>query len=176
MRTIITVLALALLLPATAPALDCLPFQSFDCANGNYYDVLDGQPGEVVCGVDYTGWTLHTIEVTVTTPGWYTFIAISAAASWNVVPSAVMLMDDCGAGTCLDSVTAPDQAQLEMCLDTGTHTLVVASDTTAPTAFMNIGLFCHTCEDAVAYGFECVHCGTVSAEDLRWGEIKSRFR
>jgi hypothetical protein len=51
------------------------------CADQGYFDVLNGQPGEVICGVDYTGWTLHVVEVTVTEPGWIRFSGISAAAS-----------------------------------------------------------------------------------------------
>ncbi|MBU2499988.1 hypothetical protein KJ682_01530 [bacterium] len=176
MRHLLTTLVLSLLCAGSSSALDCTPFLTFTCANNGYFDVLDGQPGELLCGVDYTGWTFHVIDVTVTTPGWYRFAAVSASSSMNIVPSAVILMDDCGAGTCLASVENSDMAELDMCLDVGTHQVVVASDTTAPTAFMNIGLFCLTCAEAETYGFECSFCGTVGSEAGTWGNLKSSFR
>lgn len=176
MRPFVTALVFSALFAGSAPALDCTPFQTFTCANNGYFDVLDGQPGELLCGVDYTGWTFHVIDVAVTTPGWYRFVAISASSSWNIVPSAVILMDDCGAGTCLASVQNTGTAELDMCLDVGTHQVVVASATTAPTAFMNIGLACLTCAEAETYGFECSFCGTVGSETGTWGYLKSIFR
>ena len=174
MRTLI-LLAL-LLLPVTASALDCTPFQSWTCTQQGYYNVLNGAPGEVLCGVDYTGWTFHVVEVTVTEPGWKHFAGISASASMSIVDTAIILMDDCNAGTCLGSTQALGMAELDVCLGLGTFTFVVASNTTAPTAFMNIGLLCPTCEDAVAYGFECSYCGTVSSEASSWGSLKARFQ
>ncbi len=169
------ILLTLLMLPISAAALDCTPFQSWTCTQQGYFDYLDGQPGEVLCGVDYTGWTLHVIEVTVTTPGWIRFTGISASSSGVIVDTAIMLMDDCGALSCLDSVQGSHQTDLDTCLDVGVHTFVVASNTTAPTAFMNIGIVCLTCEDAVTYGFECVYCGTVGGEASPWGAVKALF-
>ncbi len=174
MRPLLLILAL-LLVPLSAAALDCTPFQSWTCAQQGYYDVLNGQPGEVICGVDYTGWTLHVIEVTVTNPGWIAFRGISAASSWNIVETAIILMDDCSAGTCTNSVQGMGLMQLDVCLDVGTYSFVVASNTTASTAFMNIDLQCLTCEDAVAYGLGCSLCQTVDNEDEAWGSVKARF-
>lgn len=177
MRPLVILLLLAaLLLPTSASALDCTPFQSWTCANNGYYDLLDGQPGELLCGVDYTGWTFHVIDVTVTTPGWIRFSGISAAASWDIVETAIILMDDCGAATCLESAQSMGMTDLDLCLNVGVHTFVVASNTTAPTAFMNTGIQCLSCEDANAYGFECVYCGSVGSDRAAWGELKSRFR
>ncbi len=169
------VLAIVLLLPATAAALDCTPFQSWTCTQQGYYDLLDGVPGEVLCGVDYTGWTLHVVEVTVAQAGWIRFSGISASSSGNIVDTAIMLMDDCAAGTCLASVQGNHMTDLDTCLDVGTHTFVVASNTTAPTAFMNIGIMCPTCEDAGVYGFECIYCGTIDSAGSTWGSVKARF-
>lgn len=174
MRLAIALVLLAL--PASALALDCTPFLSWDCATASYYDVLAGQPGEMLCGTDYTGWTFHAVEINVTTPGWYVMQGTSAAGTWNVVETAFILMDDCGAATCIDSAVSMGVTTLDMCLDIGTHTVIVASNTTAPTAFMNIGMACPTCAEAQTYGFECVHCGTVSTEVGGWGELKAMFR
>ena len=112
----------------------------------------------------------------VTQPGWFRFVGISAAGAMNIVETAVILMDDCNAGTCVDSAQAFGMTELDVCLDYGLHTFVVASNTTAPTAFMNIGLVCLTCEDAAASGFECVHCGTVDADRNDWSDVKSMYR
>lgn len=170
------VLLALLLVPLSAAALDCTPFQTWTCANQGYYDLLNGQPGEVLCGVDYTGWTFHVIEVTVTEPGLVAFSAVSAASSMNIVETAVILMDDCNAGSCLDSVQTLGMAQLAVCLDVGSHRFVVASNTTAPTAFMNTGIACFTCAEAVSYGYDCVLCQTVDDETTAWGSVKARFR
>lgn len=166
---------LLLLLPTSALALDCTPFLSWNCSNQGYFDVLDGQPGEVICGVDYTGWTLHTVEVTVTEPGFYRFSGISGASSGNTVDTAIILMDDCGAGTCVDSAQGGGQVDLDTCLDAGTYTFVVASNTTASTGFMNIGLLCPSCVDVIAAGIECVYCEPVGSENESWGSVKGHF-
>lgn len=176
MRPLVIFCLGALLVPAAAAALDCTPFQTFDCVNNGYYDYMNGQPGEVVCGVDYTGWTLHVIDLDITDPGFYGFSGVSAASSFNIVNTALILMDDCGAGTCLDSVQSSGMAQMTMCLDAGVHKIVVASNTTAATAVLNVGLSCFTCQDAIDYGYECVYCGSVATEQGDWGTIKSRFR
>jgi len=170
------IILILMLLPVAASALDCTPFQSWTCDQQGYYDYLDGVPGEIICGVDYTGWTLHVVDVTVTQAGFYVFGGISADAAWSYVDTAIMLMDDCNAGTCLSSLQTDHMTELYTCLDAGTHTFVVASNTTVPTAFMNIGFGCYTCEDAEASGFECVHCGTVSDESSTWGSVKSMFK
>lgn len=168
-------LLVLLLLPTTALALDCTPFQSWTCTQQGYFDVLDGVPGEVVCGVDYTGWTLHVIDVTLIEAGYIAFAGISAASSGNIVETAILLMDDCGALTCMDSVQGNGMMQLEACLDAGTYTFVVASNTTASTAFMNIGLLCPSCADIVAGGITCVYCQPVELDGHSWGSVKSRF-
>ena len=170
------IIFMLILLPVTASALDCAPFQSWTCAQQGYYDYLNGVPGEILCGVDYTGWTLHVVEVTVTQPGFYVFGGVSASSSWNIVDTAIMLMDDCNAGTCISSLQTDGVTELYACLDVGTHTFVVASNTTVATAFMNIGFGCHTCVEAEAVGFECAHCGTVSNESSTWGSVKTRFQ
>jgi len=173
---------LVILVPATAAALDCTPFLNWTCSQQGYYDYFDGQPGEILCGMDFTGWTLHVVEVTIATPGVYAFSGLSAydpgAIPPNVVDTTIMLMDDCGAGTCLDSATASGgMATLLACLDAGPHLFAVASNTTDPDGFMNIGLNCAlTCEDAEAIEFPCVHCGTVDGETETWGAVKARFR
>ncbi len=89
-----------------------------------------------------------------------------------------MLMDDCNAGTCISSATSPDGvASLMTCLDSGTHTFVVASNTTDPTGFMNVGLDCGwTCEDAETFGFPCIHCDTVDSKTTMWGDLKAQYR
>jgi len=173
MRSLI--LAALLLLPVSATALDCTPFQTFSCEQG-YFDVLDGQPGEVVCGVDFTGWTLHVIEINVTQAGYMAFQGISASSAGNIVATTIMMFDDCGTDTCLDSATSPDGiASLELCLDVGTYKFLVASDTTAPGAFMNIGLSCFDCADVIQWGISCVYCDPVSNEPQSWGSLKSTF-
>lgn len=174
MRTLI--LAALLLLPVTASALDCTPFQSWTCAQQGYFDVLDGVPGEVVCGVDYTGWTLHVVEVTVTQAGWIRFVGTSASSSMVNVATALMLMDDCAAGTCLSSTQSSGLAELDVCLDVGTHTFVVASNTTAPGAFMNIGISCQTCAQALTFGFPCPYCDPVGDAGAAWGSLKAQYR
>jgi len=69
------VLALLGLLVLTAPsalALDCTPFHVSTGPDQGYLDTFantPGQPGEVVCGHDFTGWTLFVIEFTVNSPG-----------------------------------------------------------------------------------------------------------
>ena len=182
MRLLMLMGLLLLLVPATAAALDCTPFQSWTCSSQGYYDYFAGQPGEVLCGMDFTGWTLHVVEVTIATPGFYAFSGLSAydpgAFPANIVDTTIMLMDDCVAGTCIDSATSSSgTANLLVCLDAGTHLFVVASNTTDPDGFMNIGLNCTlTCEDAEAIEFPCVHCGTVGNETKAWGAVKERFR
>ena len=170
------ILTVLLLLPAAASALDCTPFQSWTCSQQSYFNVLNGEPGEVVCGVDYTGWTLHVVEATVAQPGWIRFVGVSAVSSGAHVTTAIMLMDDCAAGTCLASTQDLDLAELDVCVDAGTHTFVVASHTTAPGAFMDISMACLTCAQAQAYGFPCPACEVVGNEGAVWGAVKSRFR
>jgi hypothetical protein len=170
------IIATLLLFPVSASALDCNPFLSWTCAQQGYFDVLAGQPGEVLCGVDYTGWTFSTVEVTVTQPGFYAFQGISAAASQVIVDTAIILMDDCGAATCVSSEQSDGVTGLLVCLDVGTHTFVVASNTTASTAFMNIGFQCLTCAEALANEFDCPLCNTVKTETNTWGFMKMLFR
>jgi hypothetical protein len=67
-------------------------------------------------------------------------------------------------------------AELDVCLDVGAHTFVVASHTTAPGAFMNIGIICPTCEQAQTAGFPCPYCDTVGNEGASWGAVKSQYR
>lgn len=180
MRHLVLATLLALtapaVLPMTASALDCTPFQTWTCTQQGYFDLLDGIPGEVVCGVDYTGWTLHVVQVNVTTAGWVRFSGISASASMTIVPTAIMLMDDCAAGSCISSAQGTGMVDLDTCLDVGAHTFVVASNTTAPTAFMNIGISCQTCAQAETFGFVCPYCDAVGDDDASWGTVKSLYR
>jgi len=172
-------LALLLLVPASALALDCTPDFSWTCATNGYFNYLSGQPGEVVCGVDYTGWTLNVVDVTVAVGGWMSFGAIAASSPnpGTGVATAVILMDDCASGTCVTSEQSTGVTQLNVCLEPGSHTFVVASQTTAPGAVINMGLNCITCEQAESYGLgACAACGAVSIESENWGSLKSRFK
>ncbi len=170
------ILAVLFLLPATAHALDCTPFQSWTCSQAGFFDYMDGQPGEVVCGVDYTGWTLHVIELTTAQAGWVQFSGISALISGTHVTTVIMLMDDCAAGTCLASAQGPDVVDLGVCLEAGTHTFVVASQTAAPTSIMNLGAACLTCAQAQSYGIACPACDAVGDVGADWGSLKALYR
>lgn len=178
MRFSILSLLLAACVAAPASALVCSPpFQSWTCADNGYYDVLDGQPGEVLCGTDYTGWTIHVVEVTLTEPMLINFAGLSAVSGQGFVATEILLMDDCAAGTCAESAySAASMAELITCLDTGTYTFVVASQTQSPAGFMNIGLFCATCQEAVDAGYTCELCMAVGNEAVPFGELKARFR
>lgn len=169
------VLATPVLLPAPAAALDCTPFLNWTCGSPGYFNTLNGQPGEILCGVDYTGWTLHVIRVTAPQAGVYVLGGASASASMVFVDTAIMLMSDCSAGTCLASVQNSGVAQLNACLDVGVHTFVVASHTTAPGAFMNVSLSCLTCAQAETAGIACSYCNAVADEATSWGSLKARF-
>jgi hypothetical protein len=170
------VLALALVLPAPASALDCTPFQSWTCSQQGYFGYLNGIPGEVICGVDYTGWTLHVVAVTVAQAGWFQFSATTGVGFGTTVATAVLLMDDCAAGTCVSSAQSTSVTDLGACLDVGTYTFVVASQTTAPTAVVNMGLACLTCAQAESYGLVCPYCGTVGNDSTVWGSLKLQYR
>jgi hypothetical protein len=143
------ILAALFLLPATAHALDCTPFQSWTCSQAGFFDYMDGQPGEVVCGVDYTGWTLHVVELTTAQAGWVQFSGISALISGAHVTTVIMLMDDCAAGTCLASAQGPDVVDLGVCL---------------------------TCAQAQSYGIACPACDAVGDVGSAWGSIKTQYR
>lgn len=170
------ILAALFLLPVTAHALDCTPFQSWTCSQAGFFDYMDGQPGEVVCGVDYTGWTLHVVELTTAQAGWVQFSGISALISGTHVTTVIMLMDDCATGTCLASAQGPDVVDLGVCLEAGTHTFVVASQTDLPTSIMNIGAACLTCAQAQSYGIACPACDAVGDEGADWGSLKALYR
>lgn len=180
MRPLLPVaLLLTLLLPAASLALDCTPFQTWTCASNGYYNYLTGQPGEVLCGVDYTGWTLTVVNVTMTTGGWVDFAATAGLGPGSPVATDVMLMDDCAAGTCLAvERSSGGVTQLDVCLDVGTHTFVVATQTTAPGAAINMGLMCLTCAQAETLGLTgCPACGgAVPGESESWGSLKARFK
>lgn len=172
-------LALLLLVPASALALDCTPDFNWTCASNGFFDYLSGQPGEVICGVDYTGWTLNVVNVNVTTGGWMAMAAASASSvnPGTGVASAIILMDDCGAGTCVTSTQSTGVAQLNVCLEPGVHTFIIASHTTAPGAVVNFSPACITCAQAETYGLGlCAACGAVSTEPESWGSLKSRFK
>ena len=174
MRYLITFLLL--LTPLTSSALDCTPFQTWTCDQQGYFNYIDGVPGEVLCGVDYTGWTLHVVEVNITVPGFYVVAGTPGISFGVTADTAVMQMDDCSAGTCIASEQGSGVTMLYSCLDVGTHTFVVASDTTDPMAVVNMGLECMTCVEADMVEFECVHCGTVDDEESSWGSVKSQFK
>ena len=142
------VLALALVLPAPAAALDCTPFQSWTCNQQGYFGYVNGIPGEVICGVGF-GTTVAT---------------------------AILLMDDCSAGTCVSSAQSTGVTDLGACLDVGTYTFVVASQTAAPNAVVNMGLACLTCAQAESYGLVCPYCGTVGNDSTVWGSLKLQYR
>ncbi len=173
---LLAALALAIVLPAPASALDCTPFQSWTCSQQGYFNYLDGVPGEVICGVDYTGWTLHVVEVTVAQGGYFLFSAVTGIAFATTTNTDIMLMDDCSAGTCVSSVQGDGVTDLSVCLDAGTHTFVVASQTTLPTAIVNMGFACLTCEQAEAHGVVCSYCGTVGNDSTDWGSLKLQYR
>lgn len=165
-----------LALSAPASALDCTPFQSWTCSQQGYYNYVNGIPGEVICGVDYTGWTLHVVEVSVAQAGWVQFSATTGVGFANIVTTAVILMDDCAAGTCVSSAQSNGVTDLGACLDVGTHTFVVASNTTAANAVLNMGIACLTCAQVDSYGLVCPYCGTVSDEGAAWGSLKLQYR
>jgi hypothetical protein len=169
-------LAILFLVPGTALALDCTPFRSWNCAQASFFDVMDGQPGEVICGVDYTGWTLHVVEMTTAQAGWVQFAGVSALGSGVHVNTVIILMDDCAAGTCVTSAQGLSMAELGVCLEAGTHTFVVASQTAAPGAIMNISAACLTCAQTEAYGLSCPACQVVGNEDAAWGTLKTHYR
>lgn len=176
--TVAALMALAGLLCLSAPAaaIDCTPFQSWTCSQQGYYNYLNGIPGEVVCGVDYTGWTLHVVDVAVTQAGWVQFSATTGVGFGTTVTTAVMLMDDCAAGTCVSSAQGNGVTDLGVCLDVGTHTFVVASQTTAPNAIVNMGVACLTCAQAESYGLVCPYCGAVGNDGAAWGSLKLQYR
>jgi hypothetical protein len=169
---------LATTLASPALALDCTPFQTFDCANPSYYGTINGQPGEVLCGMDFTGWTLHVIEVTVTTAGVYAVSATGGTGQFGVfLEAAILQMDDCGAGTCLDSaMVTTGAAQLTLCLDAGAYTFVAAVHGTAPTDIISTGMQCITCADALQGGFSCSYCDPIGANNPNWSSLKGRFQ
>ena len=172
------ILTLLLLVPASALALDCTPDFNWTCTTNGFFNYLSGQPGEVICGVDHTGWTLNVVSVTLTTGGWVHFAAAAASGGPGTgVANAIYLMDDCGAGTCTDSAQSSGVADLIVCLEPGIHTFVVATTTTVPGAVINMGMNCLTCEQADTYGLgACAACGAVSVERESWGSLKSRFQ
>lgn len=178
MRRVILATLLVLLLPAAALALDCTPSATWTCASNGFFNTWSGQPGEVICGVDYTGWTLKVVNVNVTTGGWVDFAATVATGPGASVATAVILMDNCAAGTCVASEQSTGVTQLDVCLEPGTHTFVVAAHTTAPNAIGNMGLMCLTCAQAETMGLTgCPACGgTVSTQEESWGSLKARFK
>lgn len=170
-------LAVAALPAAPAAALDCTPMQSWTCSTHGYFAPLSGQPGEVLCGVNYTGWTLNVVEVTVTQGGWINFAATTPTGFGASALTAIMLMDDCAAGTCVSSIQSSGVAQLDACLEPGTHTFVVASNSTAPTAYLQMDIVCVSCEQAGTWGYPaCPACNPVGDEAASWGSLKARFK
>jgi hypothetical protein len=114
----ILALLLLLLVPASALALDCTPDFNWTCTTNGFFNYLSGQPGEVICGVDHTGWTLNVVSVTLTTGGWVHFAAAAASGGPGTgVANAIYLMDDCGTGTCTDSAQSSGVADLVVCLE-----------------------------------------------------------
>jgi len=99
-----------------------------------------------------------------------------AQGGQEATTTAVMLMDDCAAGTCVSSAQGNSVTDLGVCLDAGTYTFVVASQTTLPTAIVNMGFACLTCAQAEAYELDCPYCGTVGNDSTDWGSLKLQYR
>jgi hypothetical protein len=170
-------LAVAALPAAPAAALDCTPMQSWDCTLHGYLNILTGQPGEVLCSVDYTGWTMNVVEVTITQGGWVNFTAGTSTGVGSSAQTAIMLMDDCGAGTCVSSIQSDGLVHLLSCLEPGTYTYVVASDSTSPTAYLQMDITCVSCEQAETWGYPvCPACNPVGDEAANWGSLKAQFK
>ena len=166
----------AALAPAPVAALNCTPQFNWNCTTHGYFNLLSGQPGEVLCGTDYTGWTFTVVNVTVTQGGWVRFLAIAGEGISVHYTTKVILMDDCGAGTCVDSAQSNGITELDSCLEAGTHTYIVATNSTAPTAAIQMDLLCLTCEQAQTIGLTgCAACDPVSDESSSWGSFKARF-
>lgn len=163
--------------PAPAAALSCTPMQSWTCLSHGFFNTLSGQPGEVVCGVDYTGWTLSVVNVTVTQGGWVRFVATAGQGISTHYTTKVILMDDCGAGTCVDSAQSNGLTELDSCLEAGTYTYIVATNSTAPAAVLQMDIICLTCAQGELLGLTgCAACNPVSDESSSWGSFKVRFK
>jgi len=171
------VLSLAALAPSPAAALDCTPQFNWTCSTHGFFNVLAGQQGGTVCGVDYTGWTLNVVNVTVAQGGWVRFVATAGTGPGATLTTKIILMDDCGAGTCVDSAQSNGVTELDACLEAGSHTYVVATNSTAPNAALNMDLVCLTCAQAESLGLTgCPACSPVGDEAASWGSLKARFQ
>lgn len=169
--------SLAALAPASAAALSCSPMQSWTCSTHGFFNVLAGQQGETVCGVDYTGWTLSVVDVTVAQGGWVRFVATAGTGPGATLTTKIILMDDCGAGTCVSSAQSNSVTELDACLEAGTHTYIVATNSTAPNAVLNMDLVCLTCAQAESLGLTgCPACSPVGDEAASWGSLKAQFK
>lgn len=169
-------LAALALAPSPAAAIDCTPQFNWTCASNGYYNYLTGQQGGTVCGVDYTGWTLTVVNVTVTQGGWLRFVATAGTGPGATLVTKIILMDDCSGDTCVDSAQSNGVTELDSCLEVGSHTYVVATQSTAPNAAINMGLMCLTCAQAQTIGLTgCAACDPVSDEASSWGSFKARF-
>lgn len=169
--------AAAALTPAPAAALTCTPQFNWSCTTHGFFNYLAGQPGEVLCGTDYTGWTFTVVNVTVAQGGWLRFVATAGTGPGASLTTAVILMDDCGAGTCVDSAQSSSVTELDACLEAGTHTYVVATNSTLPNAILQMDLVCITCEQADLLGLTgCPACSPVGDEAASWGSLKALFK
>lgn len=163
--------------PAPAAALDCTPQFNWTCSTHGFFNALSGQQGGTVCGVDYTGWTLNVVNVTVAQGGWVRFLATAGTGPGATLVTKIILMDNCGAGTCVDSAQSNGVTELDACLEAGTHTYVVATNSTSPSAAINMDILCLTCAQAGTLGLTgCAACEPVSDEASSWGSFKVRFK
>lgn len=168
--------AAAALAPAPAAALTCTPQFNWTCTTHGFFNTLAGQPGGVLCGTDYTGWTFTVVNVTVAQGGWVRFVATAGTGPGSPLTTKIILMDDCDAGTCADSAQSGGVTELDACLEAGTHTYVVATNSTSPGAALNMDLVCLTCAQAGELGLTgCAACDPVSDEASSWGSFKARF-
>ena len=173
----VAVLVIATLAPRPAAALDCAPQFNWNCATHGFFNYVTGQPGEVLCGTDYTGWTFTVVNVTMAQGGWVHFVATAGIGINTQITAAIIQMGDCGAGTCIDSAQSGGVTEFDACLDTGAHTFIVATNSTAPNAILNMDLMCLTCAQAETMGLVgCPACGAVGDETSSWGSLKAQFK
>ncbi|MBU0742036.1 hypothetical protein KKG45_02995 [bacterium] len=152
---------------AFAVALDCTPLDTFLCSGNACYNYIgiDAVPGEFACGTDYTGWDFQVFDVELTAPGLASPASYTSGFDPLIPDNHLLLFEHCDLAQCIASDTSSDWMHgFSACLDTGTYTLIIASNTTAQAPIgvgMNAG---------------CVDCDPVAGETQRWGAVKSLCR
>lgn len=158
-----------------ALAFDCTPIETRTCGAPDLVTTTDqgAVPGDVTCGSDYTGWDMKVYEVVVAEAGYVGFQALVQAPGGQV---AVLVYDDCAGGSCIASQQAPNLAEVLVCLEAGTYTMVVATNFAAPQPLL-VGNPCVTCTEIIQAGAEdlCPLCAPVDGEVHGWGSWKARF-